>query len=482
MKKIARVMTAWVLAVVLAFSCTIVFAEGAAAAAEEEYSYSDILKHIAKNIAFFGRYENLTENGLYLKALQSLIEENPELYEKAVRVMVESVDENSAYYNEEETAAFLDDLGDEVVGIGVSVLSQNGRIVVSQPVPGSPAEKAGIRAGDIIVAADGIELKDMVLDEAIEYIRGTEGTSVRITVMRSGMEAPMNFNIIREKVTSASLDLEILEENDKRIAKITVYSFTEHVAAQFEEALNKMDAQGVKNLIIDLRDNGGGYLDQAIEMADMLLPDGKLITTEDHKVDLLDKQYKSTGVGRDYEIVVLINEMSASSSEVLTAALMENDAATVIGTKSFGKGTVQAVYDVPNNAMMKFTVAYYLTPLGNNIHEKGIIPHDLVENSAEPVDMSQFEIFKYQKSYRLGDKGEEIQNAKEMLELLGLFYGEINDIYDENLKIAVNTYQEAKGLYPYGVLDLTTQMSLYDTVSASKIEVDDQLQAAIDAF
>ena len=481
MKNIARVMIAWTLAVVMVFSYTIVFAETSSAAEKGNSNIKD-LKQIAKNIAIFGRYESLTEGSLYMEALEALIEENPQLYEKAVRAMVESVDENSAYYNSSQTSAFLNDLGDEVIGIGVSVLSQNGTIVVSQPIPGSPAEKAGIKAGDIIVAADGIALKNMSFEKAIEHIRGKEGTSVKITVIRSGIDVPMNFTMVRETVTSSSLDLEIIEEDEKRIARITVYSFTKNVAAQFEQALNRIDEQGIKKLIIDLRDNGGGYFDQAIQISDMLLPAGKLIATEDHKVDLLDKQYKTTGIGRDYEIVVLINEMSASASEVMTAALMENNKATVIGTNSFGKGTVQAMYDVPNDSIMKFTVAYYLTPLGNNIHEKGITPHDFVENSTVPVDMSQFKIFKYQNVYRIGDKSEEIQNAKEMLKLLGLFHGEINSIYDENLKIAVNIFQQSKGLYPYGVLDLTTQVSLYDTLAAAKTEVDDQLQAAIDAF
>ncbi len=477
MKRISKKLTALLLVMAVVFSCTMVFAEK-----ENPYKYSDYIKNIAKNISLFGRYDNLMENELYLTALDAIIEENPELYETAVRAMIESVDENSVYYNEDEAKQFMETLEDEVVGIGVNILYQDGNIVVSMPVPGSPADKAGIKAGDIIIAADGINLKDMVFDTAIEHIRGKEGTTVTITIVRSGMEAPIKFTMIREKVSEASVDYELIEQDGKKIARINIYSFTENVASQFADAMSKADAAGIKNIIIDLRDNGGGYLEQAVNIADMFLPAGKTITTEDHRLDILDKVYTATGDETDYEIVVLINEMSASASEVLTAALVENDAAIAIGTKSFGKGTVQRMYDIPVNALMKFTVAYYLTPKGNNIHKKGIVPSSVVENSTVSVDMSDISHFALTKTYKICDKGAEVQNAKKILDILGVYVGEMNDIYDENLKSAINLFQQAKGLYPYGVLDLTTQMRLYDTIKTTEIEVDDQLQAAIDAF
>ena len=486
MKRKARVISVWLLIFALSFSSVSVFAQQAESAEGEttvqQYRYSDYIKTIAKNIALFGRYSELMEPSLYLKALDAIIDEDPELYERAVRAMVESVDENSVYYNREETKAFLESLEDQVVGIGVTVLSRDGNLVVSQPTPGSPAEKAGIKSGDIIVSANGVELKGMTLDEAVEYIRGPEGTTVRLVVKRSGFNTNITFDIVRMKVMTASLDYELIEREDKKFAKITIYSFTENVAEQFKAALDKADAAGTKNLIIDLRDNGGGYLEQAVRIADMLLPKGKLITTEDHKVDALDNQYISTGIGREYEIVVLINGMSASASEVLTAALVENDAAIAVGEQSFGKGTVQMAYDLPEDAIMKFTVAYYLTPLGNNIHKKGITPHGVVKNSTVPMDMSQYQQFSLTNKYTLGDKGAEVENAKKMLSAMGIFIGEINEIYDENLVSAVKIFQEAMELYPYGVLDLTTQMNLYNKLQSMEVEVDDQLEAAIDSF
>lgn len=481
MSKFAKKMTAFLLVFAVVVSCVTVFANETDTA-QPQYKYSDLIKNIARNIALHGRYDGLIENNMYLTALDAILEESPELYETAVRAILESVDENSAYYNKEEAKKYIESLDDEVVGIGVSVLSQDGNLVVSQPIPGSPAEKAGIKAGDIIIAADGFDLTGMVIDSAVEYIRGKEGTTVTVTVLRSGLDAPINFTIVREKVTSASVDYELIEQDGKKIARIMIYSFTENVASQFADAMAKAQEAGIKNIIIDLRDNGGGYLEQTVKIADMFLPEGKIITTEDRKIDMLDKVYKATGKATDYKIVILINEMSASASEVLTAALVENGAAVAVGTKSFGKGTVQAMYDVLDDALIKFTVAYYLTPNGNNIHKIGITPSSVVENSTVPVDMSQFSYFNLTKVYKLGDKDAEVENAKKMLETLGIFVGEINDIYDENLKGAVNLFQQAKGLYPYGVLDITTQMSLYETLRTTQIEVDDQLQAAIDVF
>lgn len=480
MKRIAKLITTWILIVASLLPCATAFAEDAKN--EDADSYGKYVEMIAKNISVFGRYENLFEEDLYLAALTSILEENPELYEKAVRAMLDAVDENSEYYDAEEAKIFLTNLDDEVIGIGVNVLSSDGKIIVSQPVPGSPAEKAGIKSGDIIIAADGVSLENMEFETALERIRGKEGTTVKITVVRSGISTPLTFTIVREKVTSNPVDLEIIEEEGKRIAKLTIYSFTENVAKNFAEALAKVDKEKIKNIIIDLRDNGGGYLSQAVEIADMFLPEGAVITTEDHKMDMLDKVYVAKGEKVDYDVIVLINGMSASASEVLTAALMENGVARVLGETSFGKGTVQTMYNLPNDAVMKFTIAYYLTPLGNNIHKKGITPHAIVKNSTVPVDMTEFEMFNLKTKYKLGDKGEEIENAKKMLAKLGIFVGTINDVYDENLKIAVNMFQTAKGLFPYGVLDITTQMNLYDTMKTAKTEVDDQLQAAIDAF
>lgn len=449
---------------------------------EEKIDEIDILTSICNVLEVRARYPEVDGESLYNGALEAILKEHPELLESAISGMLSSIDEHSAYYNEEQKKKLFESLSDEIVGIGVTVLAREGKVLVSQPLPGSPAEKAGIKAGDIIAEADGVSLDGMDIDTAVGYIRGEVGTAAKLKIWRSSIDSFLEFTVIREKVESPSVDFEIVEEGKKKALRINLYSFTENSHKQFKEALSQADKEGIKNIIIDLRNNGGGYLDQAIMIADEFLEEGKIITTEDHKIDLLDVVYTAEGKKTDYKVVILINEMSASASEVLTAALKENDAAKVIGKKSYGKGTVQTINNVYGGGAIKYTTAYYLTPLGNNINEIGITPHAEVENSLKEVDMSQFGEFDYNNVFSLGNKAEQIKTAKEMLSYLGIYIGEINDVYDENMRIAVSTFQKIEGLFPYGVLDKTTQFNLYKTMSELKEEVDDQLKAALSAF
>lgn len=444
----------------------------------EENSLMENIEGIVENIEVFTRYEEIDKEFLYRSALAEVIEKNPELYESVLRAMLSSIDENSAYFNEEESKKFFESLNDEVTGIGVNVISNDGNIIVSQPIPNSPAENAGIKAGDIIIGADDVDLTGMDFDFALEHVRGPVGTKVNIKVIRSGVKDPIIFPIVRAEVVSNPIDIEIAQEDNKKIAIITIYSFTDTAYEHFKEALKKADDEKIGNIIIDLRNNSGGYLDQAVKIANLFLPKDALITKEDHKLNIFDKEYRADGSGGKYKVAVLINGMSASASEVLTAALSENGVARVYGEKSFGKGTVQTLLELPQNAVMKYTTAFYTTPLGNNIHGVGIFPDVEVKNSQKTVDMTEFDFFELKKVYRIGDKGTEVENAKKMLERFGIFVGEISDIYDENLKAAVTTYQRVQGLYPYGVLDITTQHNLYETLRNSQIEVDDQLAAA----
>lgn len=473
-KKVA----ALILCFVLTFS--VVFAQDAETKADK--TAAEKVKAIADSLTMYARYPEVNRESLYGAALMKLLEDNPEFYEKAVKAMAESIDENSDYYNAEEAQRLYERLEDEVTGIGVSVLSSDGSIIVSKAFPSSPAEKAGIISGDIIIEANGTDLRGLELDRAIQYIRGPVGTKVELKLIRSGVAEPITVSVVREKVTNESAELEIIEQDNKKIAKISLYSFTENSLESFKKSLKKAENEGINNIIIDLRNNGGGYFDQAIGIADLFLEKDDIITTEDHKISILNKVYKASGKGKKYNTVVLINGYSASSSEVLTAALKENGAAKVIGERSFGKGTVQTLARTSDSSLIKYTAAYYLTPLGNNIHKVGIYPDAVVKNSTKNVDMSKFELFKLQNKYKLGDKGAEIKQAKEMLQMMGLFIGEVNEVFDENLKTAVKNFQKAVGIFSYGELDITTQYSLYHELSRMKVEVDDQLQAAIDAF
>ncbi len=459
-----------------------VFAEdlGTSASEKQEQTLSQQMEKIINNLTLLSVYGEVTKESLYKTAFETVFKDNPDLYEPVMKALLESIDENSAYFNKIEAEKFMQELNEEVTGIGVNVFSSGSNIIVSEPIPGSPAERAGIKAGDIIIGADEFDLTKMEFEAALDKIRGKEGTIVKIKIKRSGIAEPLSFLIKREKVVLNPIDYEIVENEGKKIGKIRIYSFTNTVAKEFEKALSEISGKGIKNIIIDVRDNGGGYLDQAVAIADMFLPKDAVITTEEHKMSILNKRYVASGKGKKYNVVMLVNGMSASASEVLTAALVENGVAKSVGEKTFGKGTVQTMGMTTDGGIIKYTSAFYLTPNGGNIHKVGINPTVQLKNSTKPVNMSEFEMFSLSKTYRLGDKGKEVELAKRMLKLLGIFVGDVNETYDENLKIAVTTYQKLDGLFPYGVLDITTQMNLYDQLKTSKVEVDDQLQRAID--
>ncbi len=488
MKKIIRIF----LPLILSLSFIMVPAHGETGAEMLEKAAKEALKKnyeaqiavgVAQNLEIYARYEKTDKGSLYEGALDAVLKEHPELLDTALSGMLSSIDENSVYYTKEEKSKLFDNLTDEIYGIGVTVLTRDTSLIVSQPIPGSPAEKAGIKEGDIIIEANGTSLIGMDMDLAVDYIRGPVGTSVTVKIWRPSTDTYHTFDIVREKITQNPVSYEIIEDDGNKIAKIALYSFTENAHTYFEEAMTEIDKLGIKNIILDLRGNGGGYLEAAIQIADRFLGEDAVILFEDHKIPTFNTAYKAQGKDTDYEIVVLINEMSASASEVLTAALKENKKAKVIGKNSFGKGTVQTIMDIPTGGVAKFTIAYYLTPLGNNIDKVGIQPDAVVENSFIDVDPKSFGEFNLNKKFSLGDKTPEVETAKKALSYMGIYVGEINDIFDENLKLAVYTYQDImEDLYPYGVLDKTTQMSIYNTLSEMKEEVDDQLQTALDAF
>ena len=479
--KIFKKSVLWITVIMVIFSgsLSMVYAETDSA---KEATLSDRIEGIINSLSALVRYDEVNEKTLYKAAFEELFQNDPALYEKVMKAIVSSIDENSEFFNQKEAEAFLQELNDEVTGIGVNVFFSDGSIIVSDPIPGSPAEKVGIKAGDIIIGADNTDLRGMSFEAALEKIRGKEGTTVKIKIIRSGISEPLSFNIKREKVVVEPVDYEILENDGKKIGKIRIYSFTETSAKKFGEALNEISKQGIKNIIIDVRDNGGGYLAQAVEIADMFLPKDAVITTEEHKISAFNTVYKASGKGKKYNVVILVNGMSASASEVLTAALCENEAAKSVGVKTYGKGTVQSMSPSYDGAIIKYTSAFYLTPMGNNIHKIGIAPDVKVENSAKPVDMTNFEMFSLSKTYRVGDKGSEVEKAKKMLKKMGIFIGEVNDVYDENLRIAVTNYQKMDSLFPYGVLDITTQLNLYDALKTIKVESDDQLERALEMF
>lgn len=297
------------------------------------------------------------------------------LVEGAIKGMVNSVgDPYTVFFNAEEYKEFNDDGDGNYVGIGVIVGIKEDRIVVITPFEESPAFKAGLRSGDFITKVEGVEYTGTELDKAVSVIKGEEGKPVTLTIMRNGEE--QDITIVRASITIVNVESEMLEGD---IAHVTMLQFSNNTAEQVREAMEELRDQGAKGYILDLRGNPGGFLDEAVDVASLFVEKDKTILYTLDKYDQK-KEYRSYGgsfIGAP--LVVLIDGGSASASEVVSGALKDYEAATLVGQQSFGKGIVQMVYQVGDGEAVKVTVSSYYSPEGINIHGEGIAPDIEVE-------------------------------------------------------------------------------------------------------
>lgn len=296
-------------------------------------------------------------------------------------------DPYSVYYTEEEYKSVKESNEGSYCGIGVQV-SQNvytGIITVVKVFKNTPAEKAGMLPGDILTAVGDMDVSGMDLSLLVsDYIKGEEGTDVTLTVYRESIDDDVEMTMKRAIVENPTVEYTMLENS---IGYISLSSFEEVSEDQFKTAVDSLTGKGAKGLIVDLRNNGGGVVTSAKAIADYLLPDGKTIVSFKGK-GVPDSTYSSEdGHQVDIPIVVLVNGESASASEVLTGALKDNDWATVVGTKTFGKGIAQGVFEMADGSALKLTTAYYYVPSGECIHEIGIEPDVEVELDEELKSM-----------------------------------------------------------------------------------------------
>lgn len=300
------------------------------------------------------------------------------LIDSALEGYVQGVgDEYTEYLTEEEVTALLEDVNGSYVGVGLYIANniETNEILVVGVIEGSPANKAGILVGDIVKKVDGIDYTGEQLTLASNNMKGIEGTKVTVTVERDGKN--IDFDITREKIKFKCVSSERLENN---IGYIKISSFDGGVAEDFEKAYKDLNSQGIKSLVIDLRNNGGGLVDQCLSIAELIVPKGsKMLITKD-KQNNEDISTSSKQPIVNVPIVILVNEYTASASEILTAAIRENVNAKVIGTQTYGKGVIQGIYPLEDQiTALKITMQEYYTPNHNKIHKVGITPDFVVE-------------------------------------------------------------------------------------------------------
>ncbi len=304
-----------------------------------------------------------------------------ELIEGAIKGYVDALgDPYTTYYTKEEMKEIMEETNGNYVGIGIymTMEPENDVILIIKPIENSPAEKAGLQAGDIITKINDVEYKGSQLEEASNKIKGEEGTEVKLEIYRNG--ELKTFNVKRENVLISHITAKAIT-ND--IGYIVISDFEGGCAEEFERKYKELENKGIKKLIIDIRNNGGGIVDESLEIADMIVEKGAnlLITKDKNGKEEITKAEKNPII--NMPIVVLINEYSASASEILAAALSENGKATLVGTKTYGKGIIQELHQLSDGSGLKITTNEYFTPKYNAIHKIGIYPDIELELSEE---------------------------------------------------------------------------------------------------
>ncbi len=292
------------------------------------------------------------------------------IVDEAIRAMLLTLDPHSAYSTPEETRELNEPLSGNFSGIGIQFNMATDTLYVIQTISGGPSEKVGILPGDRIIEVDdtiiaGVKMKN---NDVMRRLRGPKGTTVNVKVKRQGVQNPIDFTITRDDIPIYSVDAAYMA--DPKTGYIRISRFAEQTPAEFKEALAKLRSKGMKNLIVDLQDNGGGYLNAAKDIASIFLNKGDLIVyTEGPKTPNYTYIADSDGEFRDGRLIVLVNQYSASASEILSGAIQDHDRGLIVGRRTFGKGLVQRPFPFPDGSMIRLTVSKYFTPSGRSIQK-----------------------------------------------------------------------------------------------------------------
>jgi len=347
-------------------------------------------------------YRQLDLFGEVLERVRSDYVEKPEdskLIEAAINGMLTALDPHSAYLNPKHFRDMQVQTRGEFGGLGIEVTMENGVVKVVSPIEDTPAAKAGIQSGDLITALDKEQIQGLTLQEAVEKMRGPVNSPITLTLVRKGVEDPFDVKVTRDVIHINPVKYNA--EGDD-VGYIRVTTFNEQTTANMQKAIEDLKKQlgpKLKGYVIDLRNNPGGLLDQAISVSDAFLDQGAIVLTRGRNLEETQRSNARPGDMTDgKQLIVLINGGSASASEIVAGALQDHHRATIVGTRSFGKGSVQTIIPLGSNGALRLTTARYYTPSGRSIQAKGIEPEVVVEEEL-PEDLKK-------KADDLGTKGE----------------------------------------------------------------------------
>ena len=392
-------------------------------------------------------------------------------------------DPYSVYYETEEARdEFLTDANGQYSGVGIHLMVEQGVCSIVTPMAGSPAERAGLQSGDVIIKVDGISIVGFSSDQVTEKIRGAIGTNVSITILRKRSE--MSFTLTRELIQIASVESEML---DGKIAYIRISHFDLDSDKEFRTALNALLADGAKGLVVDIRNNPGGHISTAAGIAGYFMQQEAICHFERRGVDAGHLQANNNKVP-EIPVTLLVNEGSASASEILAGAWKDSGAAILVGQTTYGKGVAQEVLTMENGHSFKLSNVYFLTPKKTKIHGAGITPDVKVLNydgtGKEELEKTYagFAPMSEAVKPKAGDVGLNVFGAQQRLSMLG-YKVPVNAAMDAATVAAIKAFQTEKGLFSYGVLDYTTRNAIDEAAYAYVKGVSDedlQLKKAIE--
>ena len=456
----------------------------------------------------------------YLKSVMDMIKEkyngqvsDEQLIEGALKGMFNTMDPYTVFFNPSEAEEFLSDVEGTYVGIGIAMTkAADDSILISNVFSASPAEKAGLVSGDKIVSVNGKGVAGVSMDEVVTLVRGQEDTEVVLGIIKSGQSTISTVKVLRAPIKVNPVVYEIRDG----IGYVRIDSFNANTGEYLEAALKEIDSKNITNVVLDLRNNPGGEVDQAVDVARKFVPEG-LITKLDYKSEeYRDQQYMSSLKQSKYKLVVLVNERSASASEILAGAIQDTKAGTLVGTKTFGKAKVQVLipmltseayakyekqvgakilnaYDLINKYQLsptndevvgwtKITVGQYTTPKGRMIDQVGLEPDVKVGDYKPVMDIDVNGISKLTQTVKptLNSEGLDVYNAEKILKISGYDIDKPDTKLDEKTFNAIKKFQKDNGVSPYGVLDFTTQKLMNEKLGKLLLSIDLQYAKAVE--
>ena len=463
--------------------------------------------------------DNESFDSEYINSIVELIKskyagevDNNELLEGALKGIFRSMDPYTGFYTQDEAEQFFGDVEGSYEGIGISMEKKADAIVVSKVFSGSPAEKAGLIQGDRIIAIDMKSIIGVSIDEASTFIRGQAGTKVTLDIVRNNSNSVINVEVERQKIKLNPVTYQIKDN----IGYIKLEMFNANTEEFLNQSLKEIDNKGISKIILDLRDNPGGLVDQGVALAREFVPKGLITKLIFKSEDTPNQEYNSYLLKPKYELVVLVNGMSASASEIVAGAIQDTKAGTLVGTKTYGKAKVQSMlpiltpeayrkysekignqvvgaYDLiskyninPLNdeilGWTKITTGVYVTPNNRMIDGEGITPDVIVEDPpvVDGIYLSSIQKLTLTWKPSLDDEGIDVYNAEKLLKVLGYDIDAPDSYLDEKTSSQISKFRTDRGFFAGGVLDFTTQKALNEEYEKIIYKLDKQYARALE--